>query len=210
MEWEIMRIGYIRVSSTDQNESRQIEEMKSFSVEKWFIEKQSGATIKERPVFQDVLQFVRPGDTLLVEAIDRLGRNYDEIIETIQWLKKRDVQLMITSLPIMTEAIDHPLLDRFIKDLILQVLAMMAEQERMESKRRQEQGIALAKAKGHYRGRPVDYSPVSKNRQKQIIYTRIVEMLKAEWGISAIARETGVSRLTIYRIKKELEMKGEE
>ncbi|EOD96490.1 hypothetical protein WOK_01992 [Enterococcus faecalis EnGen0359] len=61
---------------------------------------------------------------------------------------------MITSLPIMTEAIDHSLLDRFIKDFILQILAMMVEQERMESKRRQAQGIALAKVKEHYQGRP--------------------------------------------------------
>lgn len=70
----------------------------------------------------------------MVEAIDRLGRNYDEIIQTVNLLKNKNVQLIITTLPIMAEAIDNPLLDRFIKDLIIQILAMIAGQERTESK----------------------------------------------------------------------------
>jgi len=81
----------------------------------------------------------------MVEAIDRLGRDYDEIIQTVNFLKKENVGLIITSLPIMAEAIGNPLLDRFIKDLIIQILAMIEEQERTESKRRQSQGIEIAK-----------------------------------------------------------------
>ncbi|WP_025188507.1 recombinase family protein, partial [Enterococcus faecalis] len=73
-----MKIAYIRVSSIDQNEQRQIEEMRKFGAEKIFIEKQSGATITHRPIFQEVLDFVREQDIFIVEAIDRLGRNYDE------------------------------------------------------------------------------------------------------------------------------------
>ena len=96
-----MRVAYIRVSSIDQNEQRQIEEMKKFGAEKIFIEKQSGATITHRPIFQESLEFVREQDIFIVEAIDRLGRNYDEIIESVNYLKKKNVQLIITSLPIM-------------------------------------------------------------------------------------------------------------
>ncbi|EGO2522632.1 recombinase family protein, partial [Enterococcus faecalis] len=87
--------------------------------------------------------------------------NYDEIIDSVNYLKKKNVRLIITSLPIMAEAIGNPLLDKFIKDLIIQILAMIAEQERTESKRRQAQGIKIAK----------DYN---------------------------------ITRLTIYRIKKEI------
>ena len=156
-----MRVAYIRVSSIDQNEQRQIEEMKN-SVQRIFIEKQSGATITHRPVFQEALDYVRDQDIFIVEAIDRLGRNYDEIIASVNYLKKKNVKLIITSLPIMAEAIGNPLLDKFIKDLIIQILAMIAEQERTESKRRQAQGIKIAKANGVYKGRPKLYSADAK------------------------------------------------
>ena len=119
-----MRVAYIRVSSIDQNEQRQIEEMKKFGAERIFIEKQSGATITHRPVFQEALDYVRDQDIFIVEAIDRLGRNYDEIIASVNYLKKKNVKLIITSLPIMAEAIGNPLLDKFIKDLIIQILAL--------------------------------------------------------------------------------------
>ena len=198
-----MRIGYIRVSSKDQNEQRQIEEMKKFSVEKWFVEKQSGATIKKRPVFQEAILFVREGDTFFVEAIDRLGRNYDEIIGVVNYLKEKKVQLIITSLPIMTEAIGNPLLDKFIKDLIIQILAMIAEQERTESKRRQAQGIKIAKANGVYKGRPKLYSANAKDPQRRLVYKNIVEDLKKGVAIAKIAKDYNVTRQTVYRIKKD-------
>ena len=88
------------------------------------------------------------GDRFVVESIDRLGRNYDEVINTVNYLKDKEVQLMITSLPMMNEVIGNPLLDKFMKDLIVQILAMVSEQERNESKRRQAQGIQVAKRKG--------------------------------------------------------------
>ena len=87
------------------------------------------------------------GDRFVVESIDRLGRNYDEVINTVNYLKNKEVQLMITSLPMMNEVIGNPLLDKFMKDLIIQILAMVSEQERNESKRRQAQGIQLRKKK---------------------------------------------------------------
>src|SRR5699024_1243654 len=199
-----MKIGYARVSSLDQNLNRQIEVLEEFGAEKVFREKRSGATVKERSVFKEVLDFVRSEDQLIVESIDRLGRNYDEVIDTVNFLKQKDVQLVITSLPIMSEAIGNPLLDKFIKDLIIQILAMIAEQERSESKRRQAQGIKLAKSKGVYTGRPTLYSPNAKDPQKRLVYHRVVSQLNEGIAISKIAKEVGITRQTIYRIKKEL------
>ncbi|MBV5159426.1 recombinase family protein [Staphylococcus epidermidis] len=196
-----MIVGYARVSSIDQNLDRQLENLKTFGVEKIFTEKQSGKSVGNRTVFQEALNFVRMGDRFVVESIDRLGRNYDEIIETVSYLKEKDVQLMITSLPMMNEVIDNPLLDKFMKDLIVQILAMVSEQERNESKRRQAQGIQIAKEKGIYKGRPLLYSPNAKDPQKRIIYHRVVKMLKEGQSISKIAKDVNITRQTIYRIK---------
>ena len=141
------------------------------------------------------------GDRFVVESIDRLGRDYDEIIETVSYLKEKDVQLMITSLPMMNEVIGNPLLDKFMKDLIVQILAMVSEQERNESKRRQAQGIQVAKDKGVYKGRPLLYSPNAKDPQKRLVYHRVVEMLEQGVSISEIAKEVNITRQTVYRIK---------
>ncbi len=111
------------------------------------LQKNSLGNLLKIDKYQEVLNFVRMGDRFVVESIDRLGRNYDEIIETVNYLKEKDVQLMITSLPMMNEVIGNHLLDKFMKDLIIQILAMVSEQERNESKRRQAQGIQVAKDK---------------------------------------------------------------
>lgn len=200
---EILKVAYARVSTMDQNLDRQIDSLKNFGAEKIFVEKKSGATIEQRPVFQEALTFVREEDTFMVEAIDRLGRNYDEVIQTVNLLKQKNVKLVITSLPIMAEAIGNPLLDRFIKDLIVQILAMISEQERTESKRRQAQGIKIAKEKGVYRGRPKLYSPTAKNPQRRAVYRNITEELEKGTAISKIAKEYGITRQTVYRIKKD-------
>ena len=173
-----MIIGYARVSSIDQNLERQLENLKTFGVEKIFTEKQSGKSIENRPVLQEALNFMRMGDRFIVESIDRLGRNYDEVINTVNYLKDKEVQLMITSLPMMNEVIGNPLLDKFMKDLIIQILE-----------------------KGVYKGRPLLYSPSAKDPQKRIIYHRVVEMLKEGRAISNIAKEVNITRQTVYRIK---------
>ena len=197
-----MIIGYARVSTIDQNLDRQIENLQSFGAEKIFTEKQSGKSVENRPIFQEVLNFLRMGDRLIIESLDRLGRNYDEIIQTVNYLKEK-AQLMITSLPMMNEVIGNPLLDKFMKDLIIQILAMISEQERNESKRRQAQGIKIAKEKGVYKGRPLLYSPNAKNPHKRIVYHRVIELLDKGESISKIAKDVGITRQTIYRIKKE-------
>ena len=199
-----MKIAYARVSTEDQNLERQIENLKSFGAEKIFTEKKSGVAVNNREQFQKALDFVREGDYFMVEAIDRLGRNYNEIIETVTTLKNKNAGLIVTSMPILAEAIGNPLLDRFMKDLIVQILAMVAEMERTESKRRQAQGIKIAKKKGVYKGRPLLYSPNAKNPQKRLVYQEVVRMLKSGIPIKQIAEKNAITRSTVYRIKKEL------
>ena len=188
-----------------QNLERQIQELKKLGAKKIFVEKKSGASIEQRLIFTEAIYFVRESDIFMVEAIDRLGRNYDEIIQTVNLLKNKNVRLIITSLPIMAEVVGNPLFDRFIKDLIDQILAMIAEQERTESKRRLEQGIKIAKMNGVYQGRPELYSPTAKDLQKRAVYRNIIEELQKGTAISKIAKKYGINRQTVYRIKKDYE-----
>lgn len=188
-----------------QNLERQIQELKKLGAKKIFVEKKSGASIEQRLIFTEAIYFVRESDIFMVEAIDRLGRNYDEIIQTVNLLKNKNVRLIITSLPIMAEVVGNPLFDRFIKDLIVQILAMIAEQERTESKRRLEQGIKIAKMNGVYQGRPELYSPTAKDLQKRVVYRNIIEELQKGTAISKIAKKYGINRQTVYRIKKDYE-----
>lgn len=196
-----MKIGYARVSTKDQNLERQIEILKRYGATKIFEEKQSGKNIKDRKVFQEVMDFVREEDTLIVDALDRLGRNYDEVIKTVDFLREKNVKLIITSLPMMNEIVGNELFDKFLKNSIIQLLAMISEQERNESKRRQAQGIKVAKEKGIYKGRPVLYSPNAKDPQKRLVYYRVIEMLEQGVSISKISKDVGITRQTIYRIK---------
>ena len=188
-----------------QNLERQIQELKKLGAKKIFVEKKSGASIEQRLIFTEAIYFVRESDIFMVEAIDRLGRNYDEIIQTVNLLKNKNVRLIITSLPIMAEVVGNPLFDRFIKDLIVQILAMIAEQERTESKRRLEQGIKIAKMNGVYQGRPELYSSTAKDLQKRAVYRNIIEELQKGTAISKIAKKYGINRQTVYRIKKDYE-----
>ncbi|EGO9025974.1 recombinase family protein [Enterococcus faecalis] len=188
-----------------QNLERQIQELKKLGAKKIFVEKKSGASIEQRLIFTEAIYFVRESDIFMVEAIDRLGRNYDEIIQTVNLLKNKNVRLIITSLPIMAEVVGNPLFDRFIKDLIVQILAMIAEQERTESKRRLEQGIKIAKMNGVYQGRPELYCPTAKDLQKRAVYRNIIEELQKGTAISKIAKKYGINRQTVYRIKKDYE-----
>lgn len=188
-----------------QNLERQIQELKKLGAKKIFVEKKSGASIEQRLIFTEAIYFVRESDIFMVEAIDRLGRNYDEIIQTVNLLKNKNVRLIITSLPIMAEVVGNPLFDRFIKDLIVQILTMIAEQERTESKRRLEQGIKIAKMNGVYQGRPELYSPTAKDLQKRAVYRNIIEELQKGTAISKIAKKYGINRQTVYRIKKDYE-----
>ena len=150
--------GYIRVSSTDQNEDRQRLALLEFGVPRrnLCIEKRSGKDF-ERPQYKRLLRILRPGDLLVVMSIDRLGRNYEEIQN--QWrriTKELKVNIVVLDMPLLDtrRREGDDLLGTFVADLVLQILSFVAQTERENIKKRQAQGIAAAKSRGVRFGRP--------------------------------------------------------
>ncbi|MDE7284347.1 MAG: recombinase family protein [Lachnospiraceae bacterium] len=148
--------GYVRVSSRDQNEDRQMAAMKDKDVpkENIFLDKQSGKDF-ERPQYKRLIKQLREDDLLYIKSIDRLGRNYEEIIE--QWriiskVKKADIVVM--DMPLLDTRKGKDLMGTFLSDIVLQVLSFVAENERGNIRQRQAEGIAAAKARGVKFGRP--------------------------------------------------------
>ena len=148
--------GYVRVSTQVQNEARQLAAMREFGVEdeNIIIEKQSGRDFK-RPLYQQLVDGLRAGDVLVVKSIDRLGRNYTEILE--QWAfitKKQDAAIVVLDMPLLDTRRGKDLMGAFLSDIVLQVLSFVAENERTNIRQRQAEGIAAAKARGVKFGRP--------------------------------------------------------
>ena len=162
-----MTYGYVRVSSRDQNEERQMIAMQEFGVEKKqiFLDKQSGKDF-ERPQYQKLLKKLKCGDTLVIKSIDRLGRNYDEIL--VQWrtiTKQKKAAIVVLDMPLLDTRQNRDLTGTLIADIVLQLLSYVAQTEREFIKQRQKEGIAAAKARGVRFGRapmehPADYDKV--------------------------------------------------
>lgn len=153
--------GYIRVSSIDQNQERQLISMREKGIpdRAIFIDKQSGKDF-DRPQYRRMVQRLRPGDQIFIHSIDRLGRNYREILE--QWrilTKEKKVDICVIDMPLLDTRHGKDLMGTFIADLVLQILSFVAESERANIRRRQAEGIAAAKARGVRFGRPVKPLP---------------------------------------------------
>ena len=149
-----MKYAYIRVSTKEQNLDRQWEAIKDLEVDEVFADKQSGKDF-DRPEYRKMLEKLKKGDLLYIKSIDRLGRNYDEILE--QWrvlIKGKDVDIAVLDMPLLDTRRGKDLLGTFLSDIVLQVLSFVAENERVNIKQRQREGIAAAKAKGVKFGRP--------------------------------------------------------
>lgn len=204
MVGEKMLVGYARVSSDDQNLDRQLQEFKKIGVEKVFAEKKSGKNTSERTEFNKMLKFVREGDTIVFESLERLGRNTDEILDTVSFIDKNAMSLMILNLPILNTKFGDENLEKLVRRLVISILSWTAQNEREEIRRKQKQGIAIAKRKGIYKGKPYEYSPTAKNPQKRFIYNEIVRMLADGVPIKQIAEKTGTNRSLVYRIKNRL------
>lgn len=147
--------GYVRVSTRDQNEERQLIALLELQVPKKniFIDKQSGKDF-ERPQYKKLLRKMKKGDLLYIKSIDRLGRNYNEIQE--QWrilTKDKGVDIVVLDMPLLDTRRGKDLMGTFLSDIVLQVLSFVAENERMNIRQRQAEGIAAAKAKGVRFGR---------------------------------------------------------
>lgn len=193
--------GYIRVSSTDQNEDRQVQALRKANIpkENIFMDKQSGKDFS-RKQYKRMTDCLQNGDILYVLSIDRLGRNYEEIQN--QWrilTKEIGIDICILDMPLLDTRNEKDLMDTFIADLVLQILSFVAENERENIRKRQEQGIVAAKARGIKFGRPAKKSPknfgilVQRWEQKQI-------------SLSEVLKESNLSERTFYRRLKEYRM----
>lgn len=151
-----MNYGYVRVSSKDQNEDRQMVAMKELAIpdKNIFMDKQSGKDF-ERPQYKKMMRRLKKDDLLYIKSIDRLGRNYAEILE--QWrilTKEKGIDIVVLDMPLLDTRRGKDLMGTFLSDIVLQVLSFVAENERTNIKQRQAEGIAAAKARGVRFGRP--------------------------------------------------------
>ena len=180
--------GYIRVSSRDQNEDRQVIAMREFGIaeKNLVIDKQSGKDFA-RPGYRRLLRKLKPNDTLVIKSIDRLGRNYDEVLE--QWrllTKEKQVDIVVLDMPLLDTRKGRDLIGTLISDIVLQLLSYVAQTEREFIHQRQAEGIAAAKARG-VKERPAEY-----------------EHLRDEWragriSARAAARQLGVAHRTFMK-----------
>ena len=193
--------GYIRVSSADQNEGRQLVAMQELEISQGqiFIDKQSGKDF-DRPMYKKLMKKIQSGDLLYVLSIDRLGRNYEEIQN--QWrilTKERGADICVIDMPLLDTRLNKDLMGTFIADLVLQILSFVAQNERENIKKRQAQGIAAAKEKGVRFGRPIKGTPenfgalVKQWERKQVSLENILEQC-------GMGRSTFYQRMQMYRM----------
>ncbi len=155
--------GYIRVSTREQNEDRQLIALRELSVpeQNIFMDKQSGKDFN-RPQYKKLVKKLKPDDLLYIKSIDRLGRNYEEIQD--QWrilTKEKKIDIVVLDMPLLDTRRGKDLMGTFLSDIVLQVLSFVAENERANIRQRQSEGIAAAKARGVKFGRPP--KPVPEN-----------------------------------------------
>lgn len=190
--------GYVRVSSTDQNEDRQMIALSEVGVPKKniFMDKMSGKNF-ERPQYQKLLKKLKPGDLLYVLSIDRLGRNYEEIQN--QWriiTKDKNVDVCVIDMPLLDTRQGKDLIGTFIADLVLQILSFVAQSERENIKKRQTEGIAAAKARGVRFGRPEKGVPDN-------FGSLIKQWEQKKLPIAEVLKQCNMSEATFYRCLRE-------
>lgn len=181
------RLGYVRVSTFDQNPERQLEGQK---LDKVFLDRASGKNTS-RPQLEALLDYAREGDTILVHSLDRLGRNLDDLRRLVAYLTDQGVRVEFLSENLTFSGDDSPL-----ANLMLSVMGAFAEFERAGIRERQREGIALAKARGAYKGRKRALTPA------QALELRG----RVEMGVpkAVVAREAGISRETLYQYLRAL------
>ena len=189
-----MKIGYVRVSTADQNEARQIKAMQEDGVEKIYMDKQSGKDFN-RPEYKKMISEIKQGDILVLHSMDRLGRNYEEILE--QWriiTKEIKADVIVQDMPLLNTTISRDLDGTFIADLVLQILSYVSAKERDNIKRRQREGIAIAKAQGKYKGgkpKEIDEKLFAEN----LVMYRNGEITKSQFAVNV-----GLSRPTLNKM----------
>lgn len=190
--------GYVRVSSIDQNEQRQIVELSKRNVlsRNIYIDKQSGKSF-ERPQYKKLIKKLKHGDLLYILSIDRLGRNYLEIQEQWRMLtKEKGVDICVIDMPLLDTRNGKDLMGTFIADLVLQILSFVAQNERENIRKRQAQGIAVAKAKGIKFGRPEIALPENFG---ELVH----DWEKKKLPLSEVLKLCKMSKATFYRKLRE-------
>lgn len=182
-----MKYGYVRVSTKEQNIDRQLVEMytQGLNDKTIFIDKQSGKDF-ERDEYQKLKKKLKSGDLLIIKSIDRLGRNYDMIIDEWRTLvNDMNVDIQVLDMPLLdTRTESRNLVGKFISDIVLQILSFVAENERDNIRKRQAEGIRLAKLQGRHLGRPKYLLPtnfyeiLSQYNNKQISLSEALKTLK--------------------------------
>jgi DNA invertase Pin-like site-specific DNA recombinase len=192
------KFAYVRVSHKEQNVARQLIALKPFHIPKRniIIEKKSGKNF-EREGYQDLIARMRAGDILYIKAIDRLGRNYREIIEQWQFLtREKKIDIIVLDMPLLDTTYCKDLLGMFIADLVLQVLSFVAQMERDNLLQRQAEGIAAAKAKGVKFGN----SRIADPANFEAIFSQWANGMVSD---QAAAKLCGFSVRTLYRRRAE-------
>lgn len=198
--WKFLsKIGYIRVSTDEQNLQRQRERLEKIGVEQFFTDKLSGKDTN-RPQLQAMLNYIRKDDVVVVTELDRLGRNNKEITEIINKINEKGATLEILNLPSLS-GIQDDNLRRLLNNLILELFKYTAENERKQIKERQRQGIEIAKKQGKYKGRPPKYHEKATGTDK-LVYDEIMKGLTNNVSVQELANRLNISRNTIYKIKK--------
>lgn len=205
-----MYLAYLRVSSKDQNLDRQQQAITDWQEQnniskddvKLFAEKVSGKDTN-RPQLQELLGFIRERDTVVIQSLDRLGRNSADIKNLLQEIRNRGASIEILDLPSFAGVSDQALKD-LLTNLVIEVFSYVAESERTKIKERQRQGIEIAKQKGAFKGRQTRYHAGATGADK-LVYDKIVSDLTEGIAISKIASDVNVSRNTVYKIKNSLE-----
>lgn len=190
--------GYIRVSSKDQNEDRQLIALHDKGVEDRFIyvDKVSGKDFN-RPRYKDLVKKLKPGDLIYIQSIDRLGRNYEEVQD--QWrilTKEKNADICVIDMPLLDTRQGKDLMGTFIADIVLQILSFVAQSEREHIKKRQAEGIAAAKARGIRFGRPEKEVPTDFSRI-------VIAWEKKQCPFAEVLRQCNMSEATFYRRLRE-------
>lgn len=195
--------GYIRVSTAEQNEDRQLLAMQEIGIssEKIFMDKQSGKDFN-RPQYKKLMRKIKSGDTLYIKSIDRLGRNYEEIQN--QWriiTKEKKADIVVIDMLLLDTRRDKNLLGTFISDIVLQLLSFVAENERVNIRQRQKEGIAAAKKRGVRFGRPRKIMPPD-------FYESIEKWKAKEMSVQEILAIYKISESTFFRRLREYSMEN--
>nr|WP_297275141.1 recombinase family protein [uncultured Agathobaculum sp.] len=183
-----MKIGYVRVSTEEQNEARQVEALQKRGVEKIYIEKKSGKNL-DRPVLQEMLDYIREGDTVYVHDLSRISRSLTDLLNLVELLQKKGVHLVSEKESVNTETPTGR--------LFLSIVGAINEFERTNLLERQREGIEIAKRAGKYKGR--------KPRTLDNIAALYDMWIRREKGKSQISRDYQISRPTLDRLFKEYE-----